>query len=135
MSSDNQNNLQQIPLLTFNSLYNILREEKKVRALQTLPELFYEAIDKYMNDKKNEIGVLKQKGEKEKFRKEKHIFDNSKKIIEELINIRCVKIANIAIKNEIFGEGSLEKNNILEKEEYFFQDIAKATSKFSRFTK
>ena len=57
--SDTQSSSQELPLLTFNSLYNVLREEKKGKSLQQLPELFYEALEKFLTDKKEEIKRLK----------------------------------------------------------------------------
>ncbi len=42
----------ELPLLTFNSIYNILREEKRLKSLQKLPEGFYEAFEKFIDDKK-----------------------------------------------------------------------------------
>src|SRR3989338_9016905 len=65
----------ELPLLTFNSLYNILREEKRVKSLQKLPEGFYEALEKFIDDKKTEIKKLKENlEEKDKLMKEKNIF-------------------------------------------------------------
>jgi len=119
----------QLPLLTFNSLYNILREEKRIKSLQTLPELFYEALEKFLEDKKEEIKKLKTSGEMDKLRKENNILKNSKKISTEIINLRCVKISNIAIKNELFGDETLSNQNILEKEMEFLEGIKKNTKK------
>lgn len=120
---------QEIPLLTYNSLYNLLREEKKTKTLQILPELFYEAEKKFLEDKNNEIKKLKNSQEIEKIRKEKNILKNSIKIIEELLSLRCSKIANIAIKNELLGEEILSKKGILKKEEIFLESVIKATKK------
>ena len=55
-----ENSHSELPLLTFNSLYNLLREEKKIKSLQKIPEMFYEALDKFLEDKKNEIKRIKQ---------------------------------------------------------------------------
>jgi DNA replication initiation complex subunit (GINS family) len=60
MNTQSQSNSTEIPLLTFNSLYNLLREEKKIKTLQKLPDLFYEALEKFLNDKKTEILKLKK---------------------------------------------------------------------------
>ncbi len=126
-----QNSTSQIPLLTFNSLYNILREEKRTKSLQTLPELFYEALNKFLEDKKEEIKKLKNSDDKLKLKKEQNIYKNSKKLTTELLNLRCVKISNIAIKNELFGDETLSNQNILEKEMDFLDKIKKATKSLS----
>jgi DNA replication initiation complex subunit (GINS family) len=117
----------QIPLLTFNSLYNILREEKRTKSLQALPKLFYEALSKFLADKKEEIKKLKNSNDNLKLKKEQNIYKNSKKITTELLNLRCMKISNIAIKNELFGEETLSDQSILEKEIEFQDKIKKAT--------
>ena len=121
--SENSN---EMPLLTFNSLYNILREEKRTKKLQKLPELFYEALEKFILDKKGEIKKLKEQGgDTEKLKKEKYILQNSKKISYELLNLRFVKISNIAIKNKIFEDEILAEENILNKEKNFFNGVQK----------
>lgn len=123
----------ELPLLTFNSLYNVLREEKRIKSLQKLPELFYEALEKFISEKEDEISKLrKETGSNDKLRKEIHILKNSKKISLELLNLRCVKIANIAIKNKLFGEGTLPENFILEKEHELFENIQKSVKKISK---
>lgn len=121
-----QNEPCEVPLLTFNSLYNLLREEKREKKLQKLPELFYEALEKFLSDKKEEISRLKKDSpDQEKMRKEQHILKNSRKIAKELLNLRCVKISNIAIKNKVFEEDILSIDNVLEKEKGFLDIVQK----------
>lgn len=128
--ASSQNESIELPLLTFNSLYNILREEKRLKSLQKLPEGFYEALEKFIDDKKAEIKRLRDNpDEKEKLMKEKNVFVNSLKIYDELLSIRCSKISNVAIKNGLFEEDVLSKENILKKEESFFDEVQKAMKK------
>jgi DNA replication initiation complex subunit (GINS family) len=129
MSTDNSQS-QQIPLLTFNSIYNFLREEKKSKVLTNLPEQFYKSLKKYLNDKEDEIKKLKIGDNKEKLKKEKIILINSKKLLRELINLRSVKISNIAIKNFIFGEEVLDEANILEEELEYYNKVKVAIKSF-----
>ncbi|MCA9495470.1 MAG: hypothetical protein KC589_00885 [Nanoarchaeota archaeon] len=110
---------EELPLLTYNSLYNLLRGEKKLKSLQELPELFYEALEKFFEDKKNEIKRVKDNGDLDKLKREKHVYENSKKIAKELLSLRCVKISKIAIENQFFGDDVLPKTNILNSEEEF----------------
>lgn len=112
-----------LPLLTFNSLYNILREEKKNSGLQKLDESFYPALKKFLTDKKEEVKKAKDESDLEKARKEKNTLVNAQKITEELLNIRCMKIANIGIKNELFGEEILPQKNVLEEELSFLKKL------------
>lgn len=132
MENNSSQNNNEIPLLTFNSLYNILREEKRQKSLQKLNEMFYEALKKYFEDKKKEIIKFKESQEQEKLRKEKNILKNSEKIAKELLNIRCVKISNIAVKNEIFSEDILSNENVLEFEKQYYDNTLKATSKIKK---
>ena len=129
MSETTNSNSTQMPLVTFNSLYSLLREEKKIKILQKLPERFYEALNKFFEDKKKEIQKLKEKGENEKLRKEKHVLSSSKKVTEELLHLRCMKISNIAIKTSLFENESFGESNILEEEQTFFDDVKKSTNK------
>ena len=123
----------ELPLLTFNSLYNVLRIEEQKKSLQKLPDAFYEALEKFISDKQHEIGNLrKNTGSKEQLRKETHILQNSKRITLELLNLRCVKIANIAVKNKLFGEETLSGKNILDKETHLYNDIQKSVKKISQ---
>lgn len=124
------NSSKEMPLLTFNSLYNLLRDEKRIKKLQELPELFYEATEEFLNNKKKEIERLK--GKPDKLKKEKHILKKSKEIFTELLNLRSQKIANIAIKDELFGEETLSKDNVLEKELVFFETVKKSTKKLKK---
>jgi len=116
----------EIPLITFNSLYNVLREEKKNNLLTTLPEDFYSSLKKFLGEKKKEVHKLKSQGsEREKLRKEMNIFKNSQKISKELISLRLIKISQIAIKNGVYSEVILNKENLLSPEEEIFKKIEK----------
>ena len=124
---EEQNNINsELPLLTFNSLYNLLREEKRTKTLQQLPDLFYEAVQKYLEDKRNEIKNLGSDNFDKK-KKEMHVLNKSQDINLELLNLRANKISNITIKNTLFGDGSMSTDNILPQEmdlcEYFRKGI------------
>ena len=121
--SDTQSSSQELPLLTFNSLYNVLREEKKGKSLQQLPELFYEALEKFLTDKKEEIKRLKEAQEKDKLKKERNILSNSKKIAQDLLSLRGTKISSIAIQNALSEDNVLNEDNVLEKEKDLFNAI------------
>lgn len=129
--SDIQTNSNQseLPLLTFNSLYSLLREEKKSKTLQKLPELFYESLEKFFNDKKEEIKKFKDSENKDKLKKEKHVLSTSRKVALELIHMRNIKISDIAIKGEIYEDEDFSTENILEKEMEFYESVKKATQK------
>lgn len=120
---------QEIPLLTFNSLYNLRISEKRTKKLQELPELFYEALKKFLNDKKAEIKKIQSDAtQKDKLKKEKYILINSQKIANELLNLRCSKISNIAIQTQLFGNEILSEENILKEEQQLLKSVQKNVS-------
>lgn len=129
MTSQDNTSSNELPLLTFNSLYNLLREEKRSKSLQKLPEEFYLALNKFFEDKNAEIKKLQAGSESDKIFKEKNILKNSKKITRELLNIRCIKISNVAINNELEGEDILSSENILEYEQGFLTSVKGAVKK------
>lgn len=128
---DNSDVNNEIPLLTFNSLYNILREEKRTKTLGQLPNLFYEAVKNYIIEKQKEIKNLSSV-DLEKKRREQHVLKKSKEIIFELLNIRLSKISNIIIKNSLFSENSMSTDNILEFEFDIAKDFESGIKKIKR---
>ena len=132
MSSEDSSQNIELPLLTFNSLYNILREEKKEKTLQKLPEMFYEALQKFFTDKKKEILKIKDSGDKSTLKREMNVLNNSKKIAKDLLNLRCMKISNIGIKDILFSDELLSKENILEKEIIYLDSVSKAVLKIGK---
>ncbi len=129
MEQENDSNNSEVPLLTFNSLYNLLREEKGKKPLQKLPERFYDALANYFEEKKKQIKILREKQDsKEKINKEENVYNNSVKITNELLSVRCVKISNIAVKNQIFGQEIFSCENVLEDEEQYLSSVSNATN-------
>lgn len=125
VSIDNQEK----PLLTFNALYNILRTEKKEKTLQKFPELFYEALEDYFKEKKEEIKRLKEEKNIDRLKKETHILRNSTRIAKELIGIRVQKIAKIASHNSLLDEEIIDAEHILEKEKELYGGVVKHIKK------
>jgi len=119
------------PLLTYNSLYNLDREEKKIKILQELPEEFYKALDKFFIDKKKNLEKLKNENDLDKIKKEKNILKNSEKLSKEILNLRCIKISTIAIQNQIYGENTLNPINMIDKEKEFYISIKKLMEKMN----
>ena len=126
-----ENLSEELPLLTFNSLYNLLREEKRLKdKLQDLPELFYKALDKFFLEKKKELNKLSKTNDLDKLKKEKKIYLNSKKIVNDLLNLRLQKIANIAIENQINLENIFDEEFIFGKEKKFLKLIKEGVKEF-----
>lgn len=135
MSFESASSNSEIPLLTFNSLYNILREEKKNKSLQELPEKFYQSVSEYIKSKKQEIKkLMSDESKKDKLNREKITYNNSRKIINEIFSIRATKISEIAIKNKIYGDEFLATDNILNEEKEFFEEVISSTRKLQKVT-
>jgi len=116
-------------IVTFNSIYNVVRGEKKNESLQKLPTNFYIAINKYLTDKKKELEKYKKEGDKKRFFKEKKIYENSKKLISELLEIRLFKISKIGIVNSLQGNKILSEIEVNETEKEFLENIKKLADK------
>lgn len=116
----------ELPLLTFNALYNILREEKKSKSLQKYPPLFYEALEKFIMQKKE---TIKNEQNQDKRKKELNILNNAKKISEEIISLRGQKIAKIATSNALSENKILDEEHILQYEEELYTSFTKQIQK------
>lgn len=124
MTNDNISISNQIPLLTFNSLYGLLREEKKSKVLQKLPNRFYDAISNFFQTKSEEIKKLKLENSPN-LSKEQRVFRQSQKITEELLNLRLGKISISAVKSGIFIDETFLPQNLLDEETDFFEKLSK----------
>jgi DNA replication initiation complex subunit (GINS family) len=121
----------EIPLLTFNSLFNLNRVEKKESSLQNIDPLFYEALVNFIKIKEKEILDLKSQENLDKLKKEERILKNSKRIAKDIITIRTQKISEMAIKNYFFGEEIFSKEDIIiNKEKEFYDKVFKSLSLF-----
>lgn len=128
---DNETSVnQELPLVTFNSLYNILRAEKKTKSLQKLPDLFYEAIEQFLHEKESFIKSLSSTDDKDQLKKEEHILKNSQKILVELLEYRSKKVSQLAIEFSLTGEEVPSNLGLLKKEEDFFNSVFKASEVF-----
>ena len=105
-----------LPLLTFNSLYTLVREEKKTKDLCLLPERFYDSCKAFFEQKTKEISSLKDSAQAEKIKKEKITLSNAKKLLCELLVLRCVKVASMGIKNKTYKEEIVSIKGVLEEE-------------------
>jgi DNA replication initiation complex subunit (GINS family) len=116
---------QELPLVTFNSLYSLLREEKKTKVLMKLPEKFYAGYQNFIEEKQEEAIKLTRNKENTKAMKEQKIILGSQNLINELLNLRLSKISSLAIKSTIFEDEEFSNKNILEDEKSFFEQTLK----------
>ena len=116
-------------LMTYNSLYTILREEKRTKNLQKLPFDFFISSSEFLNLKKQEALENKKNREISQFKKSRTILSNSKKILKEIVVLRCSKISLIGITNASHREKIIEEANVLKEEEDFLLSVKEKTLK------
>lgn len=109
----------ELPIITFNSLYNILREEEKISTLHSLPNHFFEAVDEFISSKKKE---LKENSNA----KTQHQYNSSLKIVDKLQKLRAKKIAILAIES---STSTQDEDELSEKEKEFCKSIRNTYSK------
>lgn len=108
----------ELPIITFNSLYNILREEEKMSTLHTLPNNFFEAVEEFIQTKKKELNNNSNS-------KTEHQYKSSLKIIDKLQKLRAKKIAILAIES---SNSTQEKEELSTREKEFYETIKKTYS-------
>jgi DNA replication initiation complex subunit (GINS family) len=84
--------------INFETLFEILRLEKRREELQELPDAFYENVKEYITEKKKILQIAKTNlfSEEEINKTEKQL-SNIYKILDELYNRRETKIVNLAM--------------------------------------
>lgn len=132
MNTQTIENSGELPLVTFNSLYSLLREEKKTKVLQKLPENFYPGLKKFLEDKHQEIIKHTTNRESTKALKEQKVIVSSENLSRELLNLRLIKISTIAVKTAVFSDEDFTNKNILSDEEKYFEEALKLAQKTSK---
>ncbi|NQZ85445.1 MAG: hypothetical protein HRU03_07030 [Nanoarchaeales archaeon] len=120
---------QELPLVTFNSLYSLLREEKKTKVLMKLPEKFYPGFQNFIEEKQTEALKHTQNKENSKAMKEQKIIMGSQNLINELLSLRLSKISTLAVKTTIFDEEEFSTKNLMEDEKNFYEEVLKLSKK------
>ncbi|MBS3166678.1 hypothetical protein J4403_00540 [Candidatus Woesearchaeota archaeon] len=120
-------------IITYESLYEILRREKFKEEIQELPKDFIKKVVNYLNDKAGIIETQEKKrsifsGEVDRVKKE---FLNIKKMIKELFERRERKIIDSAIMTARSG-GQLNFKNLLDEEKIFIESFYKNLCEYQR---
>lgn len=110
--------------ITYETLFDMLRNEKNREELQKLDKSFFEDLIQYMNDKKQ---LISQDRESELFsdiEKEKTIkqLANIKKLVRELYERREKKIVNMALISSRTGS-LLDDSALLKEEKQLFDSL------------
>lgn len=107
-------------VITFESLFELLRREKDREALQKLNTTFFEDVVTYINEKMNGLkDDNASSSEKDKIEKQ---LQNIKKIVKELYERRERKIINLAL-DKSRTNSSVDTSALLKDEQGFFNFI------------
>lgn len=113
-------------VITFESLYEVLHRERNKDDLQVLDENFLNNLLKYLFDKKKMIdSVISKKDVFSSSEKEELViqFNNTKKIIKELYDIRENKIMRIALNKARTGSNLVDTSALLNVEGELFENL------------
>ncbi len=121
--------------ITLETLYDVLRNEKKKEDLQKLDASFFFDVVNYLREKqallelKHEGENLFAAGEKEKLEYE---LRSIRRIIKELYEKREKKILDIAMNKSRTGSDIIDTSSMLREEKEFYQQVLKNLDHFRR---
>lgn len=114
--------------ITLETLYDILRNEKKREDLQELENVFFLDVITYLNEKKNLLASkqgsddLFAAGERDKLEYE---LRSIQKILKEIYEKREKKIIDIALNRSRTGSDIIDTSSMLLEEKSFYERILK----------
>ncbi|MFC1741173.1 hypothetical protein ACFL3V_01410 [Nanoarchaeota archaeon] len=120
-------------VITYETLFELLRIEKNREDLQKLDATFFKDVLEYLNEKKSSFentesqNTLFAADEKEKSRLE---FENIKRILKELYDRREKKIINVALSKARTGVTLVNTANMLPSEKLLFDSASTVLSEF-----
>jgi len=120
-------------IITFETLYDLLRREKTRQEIQKLDENFYKDLAKYISEKRDILGSQKQKQSvftEQEIKKTQNQIDSILKIIRELYEIRENKIIQMALINSRTKSENNTVINLVPEEEGFYELVIKGLNQF-----
>lgn len=120
-------------IITYETLYDILRKEKFRKELQELDQTFFKDVLKYMEEKKD---ILQSQEQKESVFASKSIIttrkqiENVQKILKELYERRESKIIQIALFNSRMGAEAIDRKMLLKEEQLLYDQIKGTLNQF-----
>lgn len=111
-------------IVTFDTLFEILRNEKTKDDLQKLPESYFLDVVDYLSEKQKSLTLENaQQGLFESEEKEKkiHQISNIKKILKEIYERRENKIFNMALNKSRFFDSIIDTSALLALEKVFYE--------------
>jgi DNA replication initiation complex subunit (GINS family) len=106
-------------IITYESLYELLRNEKYKQEIQPLEKDFYEKVVRYLRDKKAALEAHKMKDSifaPESVKRTKRQLENVQKILKDLYDRREGKIIQLAMMHSRTGERVEDKSIFLPEE-------------------
>ena len=111
-------------VVTYDTLFEILRNEKTKEDLQKLHGTFFHDVVGYLNEKQEDISENKdQKGlfDNEEREKRLHQIGNIKKILKDIYERREKKIISMAVNKSRFSSNIIDTSSLLEEEKLFYE--------------
>lgn len=121
--------------ITLETLYDILRNEKKKEDLQKLEHSFFIDVVSYLKEKKSLLDSKENKedifasGEKEKLEYE---LRSIKRILKEIYEKREKKIIDIALNKSRTGSDIIDTSSMLKEEKAFYQQVLSVLDVYRR---
>ena len=109
-------------IITFETIYELLRIEKSRNELQKLDNDFFQKLSRYIEEKTLILNSLKEKGSELEAKKTEKQIDSFKKMLQELYEKRERKILELALFCSRTGKKSSEIKNMLPEELELFEN-------------
>ena len=120
-------------IITFETLYDLLRREKTRQELQEFDKNFYKNTAKYVEEKQSILESQKQKESvfaEQEIKKTRNQIENTLKILRELYETRENKIIQLALINSRTKSNNSGKLNLLPEELEFYDSIINRLNQF-----
>lgn len=109
-------------IISYETLYEILRKEKNKDEVQELPLEFYKDVVSYLNEKKNKISSIDPNLLQENLKAQNQMA-NIFKLLKELYDRREKKIISLALNKCKTGANIINTKNLLPAEKAFLKSI------------
>lgn len=114
--------------MDYNELYDVWRNEREKTELQFLPRDFYARLSSYTKKIIEESRMLDKKSSR--FNLIQHEFENVKRLIRELVELRYVKVVRMIMTGK-----ALSKDTLTEEEQKLKEAVQTAYNKYQTLLK
>lgn len=120
-------------VITYETLYEVLRREKSREALQKLDDRFFDDVLTYLNEKQKTYAESMQKNDMFSLSEREGIavqLANIRRILKELYDRRERKIIDIGLNKSRTSSDVVDTTNMLPSEQLFFDSVIGLLSRF-----